>query len=45
MVTVLLERARHDLELKQQCRAEGARRLGHQGGGRRMASAITALLQ
>ena len=45
MVSVLLERARHDPELKQQCRTEGTRRLGHEGGGRRMASAITALLQ
>ena len=45
MATVLLERSRHDQELKQQCRVEGTRRLGNQGGGRRMASAITALLQ
>ena len=45
MVSILLERSDSDQELREQCRAEGARRLGDQGGGRRMAAAITALLQ
>ena len=41
----LLERIQSDLDLQRQCQTEAGRRLGQQGGGRRMAAAISALLR
>ena len=40
----LLHRSRWDEELKRSCREEAQRRLGHRGGGLRMAKAVSSLL-
>ena len=40
----LLQRCRSDAHLRQRCTEEAQRRLGHRGGGSRMASAISELL-
>ena len=40
----LLHRSRWDEELKRNCREEAQRRLGHRGGGLRMAKAVSSLL-
>ena len=40
----LLQRSRCDEPLRQRCREEAQRRLGHRGGGLRMATAISCLL-
>ena len=44
LAMVLLDRARRDPGLQQQCREEAKSRLGEAGGGLRMAAAINALL-
>ena len=44
LAMALLDRARKDPGLQQQCQVEAKRRLGEAGGGRRMAAAICALL-
>ena len=44
LAMALLDRARRDPDLKQQCQVEAKRRLGEAGGGPRMAAAISALL-
>jgi uncharacterized protein (TIGR03492 family) len=44
LAMALLERARRDPDLQQQCQEEAKWRLGDAGGGQRMAAAICALL-
>ena len=44
LAMALLDRARQDPDLQQQCQEEAKSRLGKAGGGPRMAAAICALL-